>query len=654
MLGSSRREALARIKFSNLDAKEAHPVWAVIAAPRQGKSLFLDEVAAKLQKEYPKKCVVSISFNSKTQYEAVGNATVELFQSEFWGRVIFTLLRDFECIEDRFEDFHSEKFFRRMDSAKAKHAARKLGCGDEFIIVADEFSSLFDHLLKESDDPNETASQKSEKRRVALSKLTTPIYNGSGLLILSGFQAEFGSRFGSVSRRPVNFVHLPMATQSSRHEYEQLKTALQKEYERLRAKLPTALYEWTKFSPGLLGLWLEKMKEDSTLLAVADNLSPPFTESLHGAEFGERVAQYWRHVANANSTDEAMTLLGDLEKRAMYLHHSISPGRGFLNPFILARSASLDSLTSHNQMIRKLRDKFQAPNWTRKEKGKVLEQAVLLALSLRLAYTAEGTTLSKFIENTCGAAPAHLTFGTYDDENVTLCLDGSYEKVTKLQMFPRAAESRREENISFLCGPKTGTFSMQASNNAGCDLGVKLHVRDLRVAAGPPQTVLLLFETRYHSSADNSDIDKAAVSNRSKDRPNDPSQGPSKKAWLCLDGLLKQDQGGKCYIKEGNIRRVALAYCISNKSAVDFDMEYKPNRESPRLAELCEQVRDLGCTLSLHAVNNDVAADDNVWRSLLMQSLYYVVPDMDVDAENFSFKEERSDHAVAVKSEEQS
>ena len=170
---------------------------------------------------------------------------------------------------------------------------------------------------------------------------------------------------------------------------------------------------------------------------------------------------------------------------------------------------------------------------------------------------------------------------------------------------------------------------------------------------------LLLFETKYYKESDHT-CKKQVVREAMQ-------AAPSVKALLALRGLLHNEPDGSNYITRCKIRRIVLVFCVSNTSSVAFKLAHiggvvhttqaaetdfaanqgedespnqggvSPGSRKKSLKDLCKEVQALGCTVSLHAVDasgsGDASAAENaVWKSLLMQSLYYVVPDMEGDA----------------------
>ena len=69
---------------------------------------------------------------------------------------------------------------------------------------------------------------------------------------------------------------------------------------------PFALYEWTKFSPGLMGLWLEIGQSSpgaNKEIATICNLNPPVVLNLSGkiASECQFFKQYWEECFNLSN-----------------------------------------------------------------------------------------------------------------------------------------------------------------------------------------------------------------------------------------------------------------------------------------------------------------------------------------------------------------
>jgi hypothetical protein len=130
MLGTDRQCNAKQIILGydpTLDIKELQPVYSVIATPRQGKSLFLDVVGAMLHEKHKGVAtVVPISFNSGTQFGSSSSLTDAGVCHEFWGRVVFELVR-MGNPELEFSDFVAACGLLCADSYLAVEVAKKLG-----------------------------------------------------------------------------------------------------------------------------------------------------------------------------------------------------------------------------------------------------------------------------------------------------------------------------------------------------------------------------------------------------------------------------------------------------------------------------------------------------------------------------------------------
>jgi hypothetical protein len=100
MLGKDRRDTVDTILRNSFvppgGPKEQYPINRLVAAPRQGTSLMLDEVAAAAVKA-GHSCV-TITFGNDTALDVASAkiSTVADVASQFWGRFVFKL---YDCIQ---------------------------------------------------------------------------------------------------------------------------------------------------------------------------------------------------------------------------------------------------------------------------------------------------------------------------------------------------------------------------------------------------------------------------------------------------------------------------------------------------------------------------------------------------------------------------
>ena len=79
-------------KKISLEAKENHPIYCVVAAPRQGKSLLLDVLCSSIR--YTGTLAVSITYNSATPYTEKDSSLLTC-APRFWARVVYTIANAF-------------------------------------------------------------------------------------------------------------------------------------------------------------------------------------------------------------------------------------------------------------------------------------------------------------------------------------------------------------------------------------------------------------------------------------------------------------------------------------------------------------------------------------------------------------------------------
>ncbi|KAL5499640.1 hypothetical protein EMCRGX_G011092 [Ephydatia muelleri] len=85
-------KAFQEAKQRFLEAKENHPIYCVVAAPRQGKSLLLDVLCSSIR--YTGTLAVSIIYNSSTPYTEKDSSLLTC-APRFWARVVYTIANAF-------------------------------------------------------------------------------------------------------------------------------------------------------------------------------------------------------------------------------------------------------------------------------------------------------------------------------------------------------------------------------------------------------------------------------------------------------------------------------------------------------------------------------------------------------------------------------
>ena len=200
MLGEDRISTLERIvlnSFEPLDSKkEDNPINYLIAAPRQGKSLMLDEVVARAASLGHGFYGVGISFNNKSTLRMQDiSKSVRTVTSEFWGRVAHSLylaMLPEGAPELNFGSFRELPFFGVFNCDVVHALAQKLKLG-RVVIAADEISKLTAMIVKQG------FSKEDEK---AVMTTITEMYSRDWSLLCSGFTMRDAYVMATKSGRP--------------------------------------------------------------------------------------------------------------------------------------------------------------------------------------------------------------------------------------------------------------------------------------------------------------------------------------------------------------------------------------------------------------------------------------------------------------------
>ena len=146
MLGKSRNQYITDITnaiYSKLDSpsrnraiKELNPIFAVIAAPRQGKSLFLDMLCEQLRSK-GRVLSLSVSYNSDTPHiPFLEDSNISVY---FYGRVIYAISKALD-VRLSLTDLQSKPFFNTLTARSIHELCQKLWPDLTLCIAADEFS----------------------------------------------------------------------------------------------------------------------------------------------------------------------------------------------------------------------------------------------------------------------------------------------------------------------------------------------------------------------------------------------------------------------------------------------------------------------------------------------------------------------------------
>ena len=283
-------------KKISLEAKENHPIYCVVAAPRQGKSLLLDVLCSSIR--YTGTLAVSITYNSATPYTEKDSSLLTC-APRFWARVVYTIANAFGA-NLGWLSFQNSSFISLLTLNRVLELVNM--CLPQYsnkgiVVAADEFSKVVKGLRSKSELQDDQIS-------LILSSITEPIYSRPcSALIVSGFVVQDLQWLMTASSRPLTMLWLNPAVQSTWEQYYPILEELKKRYPKA-GTFPFALYEWTKFSPGLLGLWLEMHKATCPILSI-DQLNPPVVGALAKklAREPSFFAEYWKECFDLKTKD---------------------------------------------------------------------------------------------------------------------------------------------------------------------------------------------------------------------------------------------------------------------------------------------------------------------------------------------------------------
>lgn len=668
MLGNERKATLEEVmkeSFDGPDPKEYRPINYLIAGPRQGKSLMLQEVAARAAKWRKGCCGISITFNSSTTIEKEDIKSVTDVTCEFWGRVVHSMyegmLPDAEVAD--FGSFKQLPFFRSLNFDVALTTAKQLQL-TKVVIAADEMSKLTELMAKLGE----------EEARVAMSSITK-LYVAKWSLLCSGFSWSDASSLdecqSSVSRRPIQTYMLNPVTKDTREDFYQMRTYLKNAYSQQQfTPAFRSLYEIVKHVPGYMGLWVElrskymrnKNATNARDVASIADLLPPFVRDLKYELTRNSMlfTDYWRAVANRQAGMPDVVREGVLEKleklgavllgETPSLVETLPIGSCYLSPLAFAHPA-LAHAREYKLIWSGLTLFKQTTEWTRGEKGKALEDIIQTMLLLTASHLNDKIALeimtghqtpfvsTKTLINRLGGQ-CHVTVPA-EKQTIDETLPAVFpnygrdeplpSEATMVDAFPAVwswdvtndvkkwsgemksdpkheQEKRMKENIAVLNSAGVSVIRPRCAFNPGCGVALLFSI-DEKVPVNERTKILMLFESRYH----NSDFDTQ-----------DTQGDISTKAFHALNGVL-------AYVTSCNVRRVCFVYCNTSVRQFNEDRE-KPFNLTLRvrnptnhktLDDVTKALATLGCTTSLHTVWNEEA-----WRNLL-NCLYCVVPDTD-------------------------
>ncbi|CUG81445.1 Hypothetical protein, putative [Bodo saltans] len=401
MLGSDRKKTLQALlghAFPKSEKKEDNPISYLVAAPRQGKSLMLDEVVANAASRGKNYFGVAISFNSATPLTKPIDCVRDV-RSQFWGRVVYSLYRAMFPMgsvpqeEDTgeghmsFGAFTRLPFFRSIDEDVAFPLADKLGL-KRVVIAADEISKVTTQIDKWRD---------KDQKELAMTSLTV-MYAERWSLLCSGFTMYDAHMMSTYSGRDTKREFLFTLTSDTRGEFEQMAKYLEKSYPG-DAFTPArrGLYEIVKNVPGYCGLWIEnrdkfinKVEGYLTDISGIEDLHPPMIGAISNilSANPHLFSDYWRAVANRKGDALKVVhhgVLENLELIGAVLAASLLDKRRYLSPLVYAHP-SLSCAREYDLIFLAVEKLHARGQWTIMGKGKALELVIQVKLALTAAY----------------------------------------------------------------------------------------------------------------------------------------------------------------------------------------------------------------------------------------------------------------------------
>lgn len=623
MLGEDRRSSLSLLlkrlrQGLAAPSKELNPIHSLIAQSRQGKSLFLDVVCEHVRQSG--QFAICISYNNRTKYEKDEKDTLlESLAWYFWARVVHAIVNAVNKQEITWGTFKSYPFLPCLTIKRVLDLINKclpMFAGKPVLFAADEFSHVLKDLKKlEVSDPI---------RRTAVSSITTSIYNENCTLLVSGFEVENNSFFETISTRPVENYWLPPVTSADRKHYQPLIQQL-KDYYKKNNDFPFLLYEWTKFSPGLLGLWLEKLI--NCKVSNIDELLPPVLQDISSMVAKDKTffASYWKECFDLRGTTNVLKLNCMKKYEAVGTFIQLSSTEGFLNPFIVIHPSVIkEYMKSESDLFNRIIAAFtkDPSEWVPAAKGDALEKMIACALELRQIHSSGSFPFTTIVNALCGlkkypTAATIVTDAAYTfRKSVALeevetfpchtCRVGKKGVPCESWMNPTKDEVEKRQQKGIAALKSYGVIHPTAACNKGCNVVLVVDCEDKGIA-------ILMFEAKYYSKSTELDGESASM-----------------KAYDALEGLLNGAMG------DCKVFHVCFIMCTTGDKEIYYDMNYKPIGRKKPLRKCIADLNKMETTVSLHHVRN---ADH--WMNLLTPVLYYGLPDAD-EGTNIAKPQQRS------------
>ena len=582
MLGKDRNNLLEhlvrRIITRTESYNEANPYHAVISGPWQGKSLFLDCLCERLRSEGW--LAVNISYSSETPFLEAENENIPAF---FFARMIHSLTRA-TGMKIEWSDFKSFSFTKQLDWNHFDELCKK---------VIPNYNSR--KLVTVIDDLTNACPRNASQsiRHSFVSSIMTPIFNADSTVVFSGVNQSILVIHGS--GRPTDHYVLNPFKKAQRMECAEVKNMIDGHYH--GKKYPHIVYECAKFSPGLLGVWLDMLEDMREVQGIEDLKYPSVNAVLQNVQADNKYfARYWEDCFKCDtfkisrSEYDYPNLYHSCDEACV---HVLCSRCGFVNPLIILHNKIFSEFSVEERaLFSMVQVSLQTDSWGPSEKGKVLNALLAAALGLRQIYCKTPISLSNILCGKChyGSLPS-----TYVEFRKSF--------ITDLETFPCHGSThpddvghhvrRCKEGVEAL--KKHGLLYPSHPSNAGCDLAWVLEDKYTK------SVVILFFVTKYYyrTSWDN--------------------DAPSREASMLLNAIMSTPSPlGDC-----NVDGVCIIFCASGEKGVSYNLNHKHEPNAKSIQTCIGKLKKRGISVSLNSI-----ADEKEWISILSPSLFYVLPDV--------------------------
>ena len=389
----------------NFNVKENYPFICVVNPPRHGKSLLLDRLFLNRNDV----CVIEMTYNSTTNLTDQESKSSRISLYYFWLRFIHAVI-PFEYslheLTDKVGPFNELKNYNLLWATNILKDVFNMipftnvdGTSKSLLIAVDEFSKLVDKAQSwNKDDKNSFVSAlQNEHKAKPFVRFVFTSFNRGITKLMEAYSA------------PVMTFALSLCDFSSaRPLLQQIKNQYDKKDSIENTKFPTLLYEVVKSTPGLVGLWAERLFHgtkcrDLSLYAFAEHMTwaNEITNMANLQNNWDLLVRFLiclerKDVDGIESYDEELGKVGDL--MITNLTGVMSNGEGgdmkvpLISPFCtvqIVRKYNFDhnvnsSLLEEKQLHAQLKSAINTCEMWSNDNGQAFENFVLSALTVRI------------------------------------------------------------------------------------------------------------------------------------------------------------------------------------------------------------------------------------------------------------------------------